>query len=280
MVLAAIIMIAALPVSAQQEIEPAEVTDTATAQKPDSKHNIYANTGFGYNMIYMGSTLSQDKPYYLGGIIYGFNREVFISAYAVHLNVYDPFLSFSSYSLSYIHPFNSWFDIALSASRYQVNETLADTLFTSFFYGDITLGFDWKLLYTKISASGLLSEYNGAYFQLRNSRYFEIPEVLTSKASFSFDPYVNLLFGALTKSYEGTVLSPPYGKGGRKQGSISTTTSVFGLMEIDIGIPVSFNTGRFTIEADPGYTIPMYSETTYQSAKGFVFTMGMYFRIL
>ncbi len=253
--------------------------DSASGEITKSKHNLYGSAGLGYNLIYMGSSLSQDKPFYSGGLIYGFNNELFVSAYGVHLNVFDPLISFSSFSLSYNHAFNSWFDIALSASRYQANKTLTDTLFTSFFYTDLTLGFDWKLLYTKISAGGLFSESSGAYLQLRNSRFFQTNELFISKAYFSFDPYVNLLFGVLSETTEGTVLSPPYRKGGRHGNSSSVTTSRFGLMEIDFGLLISFDAGRFTIEAEPGYTIPFYSGTTIQSAKGFVFNLGVSFRI-
>ena len=254
--------------------------DTATEKNAKSKHNIYASAGAGYNLIYMGSSLSQDKPYYSGGLIYGFKNEFFVSAYGVHLNVFDPLISFSSFTSGYSHAFNSWLDIALSASRYQANKTLTDTLFTSFFYTDFTLGFDWKLLYTKLSAGGLFSESSSAYFQLRNSRFFQSPEIFKSKAYFSFDPYVNLLFGFLTETAAGRVLSPPYRKGGKNGNTPSSTTSRFGLMEIDFGLPVSFDVGRFTIEAEPGYTIPLYSGTTIQSAKGFVFNLGLSFRIL
>jgi len=254
--------------------------DSTSEEVTKSKHNLYGSAGAGYNMIYMGSSLSQDKPFYSGGLIYGFNKEFYVSAYGVHLNIFDPLISFSSFSLNYSHAFNSWFDIALSASRYQANKTLTDTLFTSFFYADLTLGFDWKLLYTKLSAGGLFSESSSAYLQLRNSRFFQTPEMFKGKAFFSFDPYVNLLFGVLTETTEGTVLSPPYRKGGRNGNSSSSTTSRFGLMEIDLGLPISFDIGRFTIDAEPGYTIPVYSGTTIQSAKGFVFSLSVYFRIL
>ena len=254
--------------------------DSTSEDITKSKHNLYGSAGAGYNMIYMGSSLSQDKPFYSGGLIYGFNKEFYVSAYGVHLNIFDPLISFSSFSLNYSHAFNSWFDIALSASRYQANKTLTDTLFTSFFYADLTLGFDWKLLYTKLSAGGLFSESSSAYLQMRNSRFFQTPEMFKGKAFFSFDPYVNLLFGVLTETTEGTVLSPPYRKGGRNGNSSSSTTSRFGLMEIDLGLPISFDIGRFTIDAEPGYTIPVYSGTTIQSAKGFVFSLSVYFRIL
>jgi len=245
-----------------------------------SRHGIYAGAGMGYNMIYMGTSLSQGRPYYSGGLTYGFNNTLYASANVFHLNVYDPLVSFSSFSLSYNHTFNSWFDIALSGSRYQVNKSLTDTLFTSFFYIDGTLGFDWKILYTKISAGGILSESSGLYFQLRNSRYFETPEFLNGKAYFSFDPYVNLLFGTLTEMKDGTtVVTPPFGRGRSGGGGSSETTTKFSLMEADFGLPVTFNMGRFSISAEPGYVIPLYSDETSSDPGRFIFNMGLFFKI-
>jgi hypothetical protein len=281
MILVAIIIMGSNAISAQQDLNSPTVPDSATTVKAESKHSLYAITGLGYNMVYMGTSLSQDKPYYSGGLIYGFNNELFASASTFHLDAYDPFLAFSTFSLIYNHTFNSWFDIALSASRYQVNKTLTDTLFSSFFYVDAALGFDWKILYTKISAGGLLSESSGVYFQLRNSRYFETPAFFNGKAFLSFDPYVNMLFGTLTETKDGsTVVTPPFRGGKKGGGSSAETTTKFSLMEVDLGIPVSFNIGRFTIDAEPGYIFPLYTEASASGADGFLFTMGIYFRIL
>ena len=92
-------------------------------------------------------------------------------------------------------PFNSWFDISAGVYRYQVHPSLADTLLRNFTYGDLTLGIDWRLIYSKISVGTLLSDENQTYFQIRNSRYFQTQEFSRKKFYFSFDPYINLLLG-------------------------------------------------------------------------------------
>jgi|WetSurMetagenome_2_1015567.scaffolds.fasta_scaffold00021_47 hypothetical protein len=269
-----------LELSAHENQEPGAIPDSVTVKAKESKHSLYANAGLGYNMLYMGTSLSQDKPYFSGGVIYGFREELFLSVSGYHLNAYDAGVAFSTYSLIYSHTFNSWFDISLSASRYQVNKNLTDTLFTSFYYGDITLGFDWNLLYTKISAGGLFSESSAAYFQLRNSRFFKTSDFINGKAYLSFDPYVNLLFGVLTETSDGTVVSPPFHKGKSGGGSSSTTSTKFSLIEVDLGIPISFNIGKFTIDAEPGYAYPLYTDTSSGNTSGFTFNIGLYFRIL
>ena len=50
-------------------------------------------------------------------------------------------------------------------------------------------------------------------------------------------------------------------------------------MELDLGLPVAFNTNRMTIEAEAGYIIPFNYEPGYQIPKGFVFLISAFFRI-
>jgi hypothetical protein len=275
--------------------ESSQVTDTAKAESKGSAHALYAGGGYGSNMIYLGSTISQDHPYGHASLSYGLKNELFATVSAVHLSGLKPYMAFYIGSVSYSHVFNKWFDISAGVYRYQVDPSLTDTLFSSFTYGDVTLGFDWKLIYTKISAGGLFSEGNQAYFQFRNSRYFQTPEFFKGKANISFDPYVNLLFGTLTEvksttdtAYYYSVSSPyrkwRYSGSGSTTGNPSTSTSYsyvsrFGLLEIDFGLPVALNTDFMTIEAEPSYVIPLYDDTYYPGAKGFIFSLSLFFRI-
>ena len=71
--------------------------------------------------------------------------------------------------------------------------------------------------------------------------------------------------------------------------TVTTTTTVptttfsfknhFDLIEIEFGFPVSFNTDFMTIEAEPGYVIPAYSDPYFQGPRGFVFTLSCFFKI-
>lgn len=307
--------------SSQADTTSAVITTDADV-KESSPHSFYTAAGYGSNMIYLGSTLSQNQSYGYGSLIYGFKDEFFVSVSGVGLSGQDQFPAFGIASLSYSHTFNSWFDVSAGIYRYQFSKTLIDSLFSNFFYGDITLGFDWKILYSKISAGSLFSYGRQGYFQLKNSRYFQTPSFSKNKYFFSFDPYVNLLFGSITQiatstdtittiSYpflknisgggSGNTSGNGYGGGmgsgaGSGMGSGSGTTSTtpitsqttttdyellssFGFLEIDFGLPVSFNTNRLTIEAEPGYILPIYDDPVYQSLKGFNFMLSIYFKI-
>ena len=264
------------------------VTDTSKTESKVVRHSLYTGTGYGSNMIYLGSTISQNQPYGYGNLTYGYKNQLYASASAVHLSGLNPFLAFYIGALNYSHVFNSWFDLAASAYRYQVPSSLTDTLFSSFTYGDLTLGFDWKLLYSKLSVGGLFSEENQAYFQFRNSRYFQTPEFLKGKANISFDPYANLLFGTLIEVETSTETSVVASSPGRKWRLYNTTpvtttntfsSKKFGIMEIDFGLPVALNTDYMTIEAEVNYVLPLYDDPVYRSPKGFVFLLSGFFRI-
>jgi len=278
-----------LPLNTQAQLhadKSSGVSDTITKGSARSNHSFYAGSGFGSNMVYLGSTISQNQPYCYGTLAYGFKNKLYASASAVHLSGYSPFLAFYIGALNYNHVFSSWFDIAAGAYRYQIAPSLSDTLFDSFYYGDLTLGVDWKLIYTKISAGGLLSEENQIYFQLRNSRYFQTPEFFHGKADISFDPYANLLFGTTTEVKTSTnttyVVSSPGRSWKKRRYGTSTVTSTskrFGLIEFDFGLPVALNTDFMTIEAELDYILPVYNDPGIHGPKGFVFMLSGIFRI-
>ena len=176
---------------------PESDTLKAKTESEVANHSIYTGAGYGSNMIYLGSSMSQDQPYGYANLTYSFKNELYASFSAVHLSGFDPISSFFIGGLNYSHVFNSWFDISAGVYRYEVDKTLTDTLFSSFTFGDATLGVDWKLIYTKISLGGILSKEPQTYLQIKNSRYFQTPEFFNDKANISFDPYVNLLLGTL-----------------------------------------------------------------------------------
>jgi hypothetical protein len=67
-------------------------TDTLKPAPKVSPHAIYTGTGYGSNMIYLGSTISGNQPYFYTAFTYGFKSEFYASASAIHLSNIDPFL--------------------------------------------------------------------------------------------------------------------------------------------------------------------------------------------
>lgn len=297
------IMLAMNAYSQTGPISPVQKADTLKSVSEGSRHALYAGTGYGSNMIYLGSTISGNQPFIYQALTYGFNSEFYATFSAIHLSGVEPFIPFYTGSLNYNHVFNSWFDISTGVYRYQSGPSVADTLFTDFTYGDLTLGIDWKLIYTKFSAGVLFSDEDLAYFQVRNSRYFQTPEFLRKKVNISFDPYVNLLLGTLYKSETSdeifiTTSSATQKWRGNNQGNSNTTNTsnttispvmttstnttfarTFGIMEVDFGIPVALNSDRFSIEVEASYVLPLYNDFYFPGPKGFVVIISGIFRI-
>jgi hypothetical protein len=93
-----------------------------------TSHLLYGGAGYGSNMIYLGSTISQNLPFQFAFLAYGFKNDLYASVSAVHLNNLKPFGAFYIGSLSYNHTFNSWFDISADINRYQVVSSLIHSL--------------------------------------------------------------------------------------------------------------------------------------------------------
>jgi len=175
--------------------------DTIPTVNEKNRHALYAGAGYGSNMIYLGSTISQNLPYGYGALSYVLGGELSLSGSAFFIPTYGQSApAFGNVSIYYSHDFTKWLDISTGISRYIVRPSLTDTLFSNFNYADIKLGFDWKILYTEVSYGGFLIKDPPSYLQVRNSRYFETPSFFKGKANVSFYPYANLLFGNLIMS--------------------------------------------------------------------------------
>lgn len=260
-------------------------TDTLST-KAGWRPSLYSGIGYGSNMIYLGSTISGNLPYYSSSLTVGVGNNLFVSASASHVRNTNPYVAFYNLSASYRHTVNSWFDYSADLAYYKAPESLNETLFRGFVLINLTTGFDWKLIYTKLTISGLLSDTNSGYIQVRNSRYFQTKQFFKGKAFVSFDPSINLLFGRLVKIESTTGTSkfgnaPPFVKLKKKQtGTTFTYSYVFGMMDTEFSFPVTFNFTNFSFEADPIYILPAYSNDDYPAPKGFSLNITAYFRIL
>jgi hypothetical protein len=254
--------------------------------KPAARnHSLYSGLGFGSNMIYLGSSISHNLPFYSASLIYGYKNSLYSTVSASHLSSVDPFLAFYGLALSYSHVFNSWFDISTDLAGYLTPVSLNEILFSDFAFLNLTTGFDWRLLYTQLSLGGLVSQDNKGYIQVKNSRYLETPEFFNGKARISFDPGVDLLFGEYYKIETVTGhakygVSPPFRHLKKNPGN--TTESIinkFGLIDFEFSLPITLDCDKFSIEAETAYILPSYTNPDYPSPKGFSFYLSAYFII-
>lgn len=317
-------------------------SDTATAVQKTEKQALYAGAGYGNNMIYLGSTISKNQPYLYGAAAWSLYEKFYLTGGSFYLPGISPSSpSFYSASLTFSQDIFKWLDISAGIYRYMVKPELTDTLFGSFNYADVKMGADWKILYTEVSYGGFVMKEPPTYLQIRNSRYFETPGILRKKATVSFQPYINVLFGTLgtLQTFEGTEMitttqtynipvtvttttgsgagaaagqgtsqgqgpGQPQGQGagsdsGSTPGTTTTTTTTtttetvttevpvlstvysetFSLLELEFGLPVSFNLDFMSLEAEAGYILPLYNDPAYPSPKGFILSLSVLFKI-
>jgi hypothetical protein len=248
-------------------------------------HSLYSGIGSGSNMIFVGSTISRDKPFYSTAVTYGYKNSFYVSASASHIIGVNPYIAFYDLALTYSHVFNSWFDISSVVAGYKTPASLQETLFTDFAFINLTTGFDWKLIYTKLSFGELISAERHGYIQVRNSRYFATPEFFSGKSKISFDPDINILFGDRVK-IETTTGFTRYGSASpfqqfkkKPNSAIKSYSYQFGLVDFEFSLPVTFSYNNFSIEAEPSYILPSFSNSDYPAPEGFTFFLNAYFRI-
>jgi hypothetical protein len=252
------------------------------------KCSLFGGAGWGNNLIYLGSTISHDLPYYSAIVTLGLKNGLNISTSASHLSITYPFVAFYSLSARYAHTVNSWFDYSADISGFLTPRSLQESLFSNFALLNLTTGFDWRLIYTKFTFSDMYSRGNGVYLQIKNSHYFETGRFFKGKAFLSFDPDINMLFGRLVKVESSTGVSrlgnaPLFVQLKKKHNTTTTTYTYsyfFGMMDTEFSLPVTLNFTNFILEAEPSYILPAYSNPDYPSPKGFSVTMSAYFRIL
>jgi len=281
-------MIIALPSAAfcqADTISKPTINSSGKEKPPPHIHSLYTGIGAGSNLIYLGTSISNNKPFYSASATYGYRNSLFVSASASHLNETTPFLAFYNLAMNYSHTFNSWFDLSSDIAGYKTAEPLQDSLFSDFAYVNLTTGFDWKLLYTRISFSGIISEENGFFLQVSNSRYFETPEFFKGKALVSFNPDIDILFGNLISIETASGSNrygnaPPFSHSRKKPAnSADTVNEKFGLIDFMFSIPVTFSYGRFSIEAEASYLLPVNSNPYYIDMKGFTFYLNALIKI-
>lgn len=279
----------AFPYAAYSQVDSLSRSVNVQASETKSKtpvHSLYAGAGSGSNMIYLGSSISQNHPFYSASVIYGFRNSIFASVSTTHITAVNPFNAFYSLSLNYSHTFNSWFDISSDIAGYKAPQSLQETLFSNFLFINITAGIDWKLLYTKVSFGGLISENTQGYLQVRNSRYFETPAFFKGKCQISFDPNINMLFGELIKINSVTGITkynnPAPFRHLKKNpnGTAVSYTSKFGLMDFEFSFPVTFSYSNISFVAEPDYILPAHTNSDYPAPKGFSFFLNIYLKII
>ncbi len=258
--------------------------DTSNTQTP--AHQFYTGVGYGSNLIYYGTSVSGNQPYYSAELLYAWNGGIWAGAGLFHLPGNQPFFSFVDLSAGYNYVFNKVFDAGISISQYFGGESLDTTFYSNYTFLSANLGIDWVVAYTSVSPGWLVAEDNSFYLMIENSRYFRTP-ILGKKGNyFTFNPGVSFMFG----SYAWLTQMRRQGGGGGGQGPgpggtktfYYTTTELredFRLLDLQVGIPIAFNTKRLSLEFEPAYFFNFIEDENGEKSGQFYFTAGIFLKI-
>jgi hypothetical protein len=266
-----------------QNIHTTRLEDTASVTM--NKHSVFAGSGYGNDLLYVGTSLTANQPFFSADFTYAFLGKLWTSVTFYNLPGQQPAISMYDLSAGFSHVFNDYLDISASISSYINTGKTDNELYGNFAYLRITGGFDWVWVYSKLTAGRIIEQNSGIYVYFRNSRYFRTGTFGKSGNYFSFDPNVNILFGNFYQ------VQPLYrgqnrpdgrpGQGGQGQNEIigEETTDQFTLLQTEISVPMSFYFHNFTFEAEPLYLFPQSTEKDISDAKGFYFFLNVYYRI-
>jgi hypothetical protein len=254
---------------------------TDTAKYKQKAHQFFAGTGFGSNLIYYGTSVSGNQPYFSGELIYSWKGGIWAGAGFFHLPGEQPFISFLDLSAGYTHVFNKVFDAGASISQYHGSQTLENTLYSDYTFISGSLGIDWLVLYTSFIPGWLLAEENSFYLLVKNSHYFRTANLGSKPAFFSFNPGISFMFG--TYAYMRQIRRPGAGNGPGFGNPINPiqpeVREDFRLLDLQFSVPVTINANRLSIELEPAYFINFIEDQNNDSGGHFFFTIGLFFKI-
>ncbi len=261
--------------------------DTSATHK--QAHTFYTGAGYGSNLIYYGTSVSGNQPYYSAELLYSWKGGIWAGAGFFHLPGNQPFFSFVDFSAGYNYVFNKVFDAGFSISQYFGGQSLDTTFYSSYTFLSANLGIDWVLAYTSVSPGWMLAEENSFYLLVDNSHFFRTPTLGKKGNYFSFNPGVSLMFGSyawLTQirrqgSGGGGGGGQGPGPGGTKSFYYTTTElrEDFRLLDLQIGLPMAFNTKRLSLEFEPAYFFNFIEDENGEKSGQFFFTAGIFLKI-
>lgn len=257
-----------------------------TSKTHNQTHTFYTGAGYGSNLIYYGTSVSGNQPYYSAELLYAWDGGIWAGVGLFHLPGNQPFFSFVDLSAGYNYVINQVFDAGLSISQYFGGESLDTTLYSNYTFLSAKLGIDWGLAYTALSPGWLLAEANSFYLMVENSRFFRTPELGKNGNYFTINPGVSFMFG----SYAWLTQMRRQGGGGGGQGPgpggtksfYNTTTELrenFRLLDLQLGVPIAFNTKRLSLEFEPAYFYNFIDDENGKNSGQFYFTAGVFLKI-
>lgn len=243
----------------------------------NERHSLILGAGYGSNMRFPGIKLMESQPYLSSDLTYAYNNLLTANVALYHLPGIQPSVAFYDFSLGIAYTFNSYFDAALTLSRYCTANQLKETFFDNANYISASAGLDWRLIYTNVSYSAMLASESQHYLRIANSHYLPIKQLKKGRGQFWIDPSVNFILS----SYYSESSSDGNGNGNKPSQEEETIQydQLFGLTELEISLPMAVDFGKATLEVNPYYSVEIKKDALYPASSGFCLYINLYIKL-
>ncbi|MFC6997875.1 TorF family putative porin [Rufibacter roseus] len=229
------------------------------------------------NASFYGRNTATQYPYVAGSLTYTHRSGLWLSAMSYHLFNTQDEIDETDVSAGYSFNVGERFDGTLSYTRFffgpntpLIQSVTSNAVSASGMY-------DWKILYSGLSASYTFGGSNDFFTVLDNSRYIPLEPLWKGKNAVGLDPKISIIAGTqqFSETYTqvtenkknnglGSVLDPlPIG-GNNGNGNNNTTTTTttttkrrFKVINYSLSVPVVFSLGNFDFEPTYRYSIPV-----------------------
>lgn len=266
-------LLSMVPFTVQSEIT-CRSDSSVVVNNTDSKHHVYVGTGYGSDMMYSGLSVLKDQPYWSADLTYSYRNMVTVYACAYNLRDVEPTVAFYDFSVGASHAFSKTFDASLFLCQYSTAQRLHETYFGNSTYAVASVGADWKVIYSKATYGYMFGAKPSNYLQISNSRYLASKGYWGNKLYLWSDPTANIVFGNKYSVYTFTK------KGRGKPQTITEYKRNFGLLDLEIAIPMSVNYLNTTLEINPSYYFPFHKDPDFPGREGFYLHATLYVKLI
>lgn len=245
----------------------------------NSNHSLVLGSGYGSNLRFSGIKLLENQSYLSTDLTYTYNNLIMANVALYHLPGIQPAIAFYDFSLGISHTFNSWFDASLTLSRYNTADQLKETFFDDANYLSLAAGFDWRLLYTNVAYSAMLSSDSQHYLKIANSHYYQIKQLWEGEGQLWIDPSFNFILSNYYEEKTTLVKSNKPTQGGGGVSEVVEYSKVFGLTELELSLPMAFDFRNTTLEVNPYYSFVVKKDAIFPSSSGFCLLVNLYIKL-
>ena len=219
------------------------------------------------NSSFYGRSTAQRYPFASTSLTYLHNSGLWASATTYQLFDTEDFIDETDVSVGYAYTFGKRGRGNLLYSRFFFSEHAPLVKAVTSNAVTAKTEYDWKYVYSALTASYFFGGSSDLFVVLDNSRYIALNPLWKGKRAVGLDPKVSITAGTqeFSETYTverkpglGGVLDPIRpGKGNNGSTTTTTTTHKFRILNYDFLVPVVVSLGNLEVEPSWRYSVPV-----------------------